>query len=333
MKYLPIIGLIIVVAAILFFSSAFIVEEGQQAVVTQFKRPVKFVSEPGLKFKTPFIQTVEYFEKKILPWDGAPENMQTKDTMRIYVDCWARWRIVDLKTFYINVRTEQKGQKILDDIVDSVVRDVVAANTLIDLVRTTNEKLIYEIEQTDSSKSTQNVVTTGRDKIEQEILRIAGTGLAEEYGIELVAVHIKRVKYNDTVRNEVYNRMKSERGEIAKSFQSEAEEKGNRIKGLTTKELDQIEGEMSRKSAEIRGAADAEVIRLTAEAYSKNPDFYEFLQQLELYKKALKRDTSLVLSTNSEMFQMFKSIDPQRDDEVERVQLPPVLNQPSANTE
>ena len=333
MKYLPIIGLLIVVAAILFFSSAFIVEEGQQAVVTQFKRPVKFVSEPGLKFKTPFIQTVEYFEKKILPWDGAPENMQTKDTMRIYVDCWARWRIVDLKTFYINVRTEQKGQKILDDIVDSVVRDVVAANTLIDLVRTTNEKLIYEIEQTDSSKSTQNVVTTGRDKIEQEILRIAGTGLAEEYGIELVAVHIKRVKYNDTVRNEVYNRMKSERGEIAKSFQSEAEEKGNRIKGLTTKELDQIEGEMSRKSAEIRGAADAEVIRLTAEAYSKNPDFYEFLQQLELYKKALKRDTSLVLSTNSEMFQMFKTIDPQRDDEVERVQLPPVLNQPSANTE
>ena len=333
MKYLPIIGLIIVVAAILFFSSAFIVEEGQQAVVTQFKRPVKFVSEPGLKFKTPFIQTVEYFEKKILPWDGAPENMQTKDTMRIYVDCWARWRIVDLKTFYINVRTEQKGQKILDDIVDSVVRDVVAANTLIDLVRTTNEKLIYEIEQTDSSKSTQNMVTTGRDKIEQEILRIAGTGLAEEYGIELVAVHIKRVKYNDTVRNEVYNRMKSERGEIAKSFQSEAEEKGNRIKGLTTKELDQIEGEMSRKSAEIRGAADAEVIRLTAEAYSKNPDFYEFLQQLELYKKALKRDTSLVLSTNSEMFQMFKTIDPQRDDEVERVQLPPVLNQPSANTE
>ena len=333
MKYLPIIGLIIVVAAILFFSSAFIVEEGQQAVVTQFKRPVKFVSEPGLKFKTPFIQTVEYFEKKILPWDGAPENMQTKDTMRIYVDCWARWRIVDLKTFYINVRTEQKGQKILDDIVDSVVRDVVAANTLIDLVRTTNEKLIYEIEQTDSSKSTQNMVTTGRDKIEQEILRIAGTGLAEEYGIELVAVHIKRVKYNDTVRNEVYNRMKSERGEIAKSFQSEAEEKGNRIKGLTTKELDQIEGEMSRKSAEIRGAADAEVIRLTAEAYSKNPDFYEFLQQLELYKKALKRDTSLVLSTNSEMFQMFKSIDPQRDADVERVQLPPVLNQPSTDTE
>ena len=333
MKYLPIIGLLIVVVAILFFSSAFIVEEGQQAVVTQFKRPVKFIDEPGLKFKTPFIQTVEYFEKKILPWDGAPENMQTKDTMRIYVDCWARWKIVNLETFYINVRTEQKGQKILDDIVDSVVRDVVAANTLIDLVRTTNEKLIYEIEQTDSSKSTQNVVTTGRDKIEQEILRIAGAGLADEYGIELVAVHIKRVKYNDTVRNEVYNRMKSERGEIAKSFQSEAEEKGNRIKGLTTKELDQIEGEMSRKSAEIRGAADAEVIRLTAEAYSKNPDFYQFLQQLELYKKALKRDTSLVLSTNSEMFQMFKSIDPQRDADVERVQLPPVLNQPSTDTE
>ena len=259
--------------------------------------------------------------------------MQTKDTMRIFVDCWARWKIVDLKTFYINVRTERKGQKILDDIVDSVVRDVVAANTLIDLVRTTNEQLIYEIAQTKSSSSAQSVVTTGRDEIEKEILRLAGDGLAEEYGIELVAVHIKRVKYNNTVRDEVYNRMRSERGEIAKTFQSEAEKKGNVIKGLTTKELDQILGEMERKSKEIRGAADAEVIRLTAESYSKDPDFFQFLQQLELYKQALKRDTNLVLSTNSEMFKMFKSIDPEREADVERVQLPPVLNKPSSEDE
>lgn len=337
MKMLPIIGFLLVVAVIVFFSSAFIVEEGQQVVVTQFKRPVNFIDEPGLKFKMPFIQTVEYFEKKILPWDGAPENMQTKDTMRIYVDCWARWKIVDLKTFYINVRTEQKGQKILDDIVDSVVRDVVAANTLIDLVRNTNDKLIYEI-VSESTNRAQSVVTTGRDQIEKEILRIAGDGLADEYGIELVAVHIKRVKYNDTVRDEVYNRMRSERGEIAKSFQSEAEEKGNRIKGLTTKELDQIEGEMIRKSEEIRGAADAEVIRLTAESYGKAPEFYQFLRQLELYKQALKNDTSLVLSTNSEMFRMFDSIDPNRKADGERTdasraQLPPVLNQPSTEDE
>jgi len=327
MKYLPIIGFLLVVGAILFFSSAFILEEGQQAVVTQFKRPVKFVDEPGLKFKMPFVQSVEYFEKKILPWDGEPENMQTKDTMRIYVDCWARWKIVDLETFYTNVRTEQKGQKILDDIVDSVVRNVVGANTLIDLVRTTNEKLIYEVEQTETAKNAKNVVTTGRDQIEKDILRIAGTGLAEEYGIQLVAVHIKRVKYNDTVRDEVYHRMKSERGEIAKSFQSVAEQKGNRIKGLTTKELDQIEGEMQQKSEEIRGAADAEVIRLTAEAYGENPEFFEFLQQLELYKKALKRDTSLVLSTNSDMFKMFKTIDPSQPADLEKVQMPELNGQ------
>ncbi len=340
MRVLFLVGVLLVVTAILFFSSAFILEEGKQAVVTQFKRPVKFVDTPGLKFKVPFLQAVEYFEKKILPWDGAPENMQTKDTMRIYVDCWARWKIVDLETFYINVRTEQKGQKILDDIVDSVVRDVVAANTLIDLVRTTNDKLIYEIERPEISvlptgekrpgssnaERTKNIVTTGRDQIEKDILKIAGEGLAEEYGIELVAVHIKRVKYNDTVRNEVYHRMKSERGEIAKSFQSQAEKMGNQIKGWTNKELDQIVGQMTKRSQEIRGEADATVINLTAEAYGQNPEFYEFLQQLELYKNALKRDTSLVLSTNSDMFKMFKSVDPKQAAQLDKIQLPPELN-------
>lgn len=304
---LPLLGLLIVVGIVGFVSTTFIVNEGKQVVITQFGRPVNFVSEPGLNFKIPFVQSVYELEKKLLPWDGDPENMQTGDKKRIFVDCWARWRIADLETFYTNVRSEQKGQKFLDDIVDSAVRDVIARNNLIDLVRTTNDPLILEEDDIEREAPDRDVVSTGREKIEAEILRVASQDLLERYGIELVDVHIKRVKYNDRVRDTVYERMRSERERIAKLFESEAEEEGNRIKGLTRKELDQIEGAMKQKAEEIRGEADAEVIRLTAEAYGKNPEFFEFLQQLELYKQALKKDTSLILSTDSDMFHMFKS--------------------------
>ena len=285
----------------------YVVEEGKQAVITQFGKPVNFVTDPGLKFRIPIIQSVHKLEKRMLPWDGEPESMQTRDKKRIFVDCWARWRIVDLETFFTNVRSEKKGQKFLDDIVDSAVRDVIARNNLIDLVRTTNEKLVYETQELERTATSRDVVTTGREKIEQEILRVASSDLTERYGMEIVAVHIKRVKYNDKVRDTVYERMRSERERVASLFESEAEEEGNRIRGLTRKELDQIEGTMKQKSDEIRGLADAEVIRLTAEAYGQNTEFFEFLQRLEVYKQALKKDTSLILSTDSEMFRLFKS--------------------------
>lgn len=306
---LPIIGFLIVVGIIVFMATSYIVSEGKQVVITQFGRPVSYESEPGLKFKIQFVQSVYELEKKLLPWDGEPENMQTGDKKRIFVDCWARWRIVELETFYTNVRSEQKGQKFLDDIVDSAVRDVIARHNLIDLVRTTNDPLKYESAELERTATERDFVATGREKIEQEILRVASQNLEERYGMQLVDVHIKRVKYSDDVRNTVYQRMRSEREKIARLFESEAEEEGNRIKGLTRKELDQIEGEMKQKADEIRGDADAEVIRLTAEAYGQNPKFFEFLQRLELYKNSLKGDTNLILSTDSDMFHMFKSTD------------------------
>lgn len=309
---LPLVGILVVVGVLAFLATSYIVTEGKQVVITQFGRPVNFETEPGLKFKIPFVQSVHQLEKKLLPWDGDAENMQTRDKKRIFVDCWARWRIVELETFFTNVRTEQKGQKILDDIVDSAVRDVIAGNNLIDLVRTTNDKLTYESEELERTATSRDVVTTGREKLEQEILEVASENLRERYGMELVHVHIKRVKYNDRVRDTVYERMRSERQRIAQLFESEAEEEGNRIKGLTRKELDQIDGTMQQRAAEIRGAADAEVIRMTAEAYGKNAEFFEFLQRLELYKQALKRDTNLILSTDSEMFRMFKTTEPRR---------------------
>ena len=190
-------GIVCVCLAVLFYVLTFVVSEGKQAVITQFGRPVRFVSDPGIHWRLPVIQSITYLDKKLLPWDGAPENMQTRDKKRIFVDCWARWRITGLETFYTNVRSEQKGQKILDDIVDSAVRDVIARNNLIDLVRTTNEKLVYETEELERSATARDTVTTGREKIEKEILRVASSDLQQRYGIELTAVHIKRVKYND----------------------------------------------------------------------------------------------------------------------------------------
>ena len=268
------------------------------------------MTEPGLKLRIPFIQSVQKLEKRLLPWDGAPENMQTGDKKRIYVDCWARWRIVDLETFFTNVQTEQNGQKILDDIVDSSVRDVIARNNLIDLVRTSKDRqLVQENEQIARPNVSRDRVTTGRKQIEADILADASDNLESRYGMQLVAVHIKRVSYNDRVKDTVFERMRSERQLVAQLFESEAREEGNKISGLTRKELDSIEGEMTQRSAEIRGSADAEVIKLTAEAYGRNVEFFEFLQRLEMYKMALKKDTSLILSTNSDMFRLFKTTD------------------------
>ena len=298
----------LVIAAVLAYFMSYIVEEGQQAVITQFGAPVNFVTEPGLKFRIPFIQSVHKLEKRLLPWDGAPENMQTGDTKRIFVDCWARWRIVDLETFFTNVRTEKQGQKILDDIVDSSVRDVIAQHNLIDLVRSSKDReLVYESEELSRNSTAQDVVKTGRKLIEEAILADASDNLESRYGMELVAVNIKRVSFDKRTKESVFERMRSERELVAKKFESEAQEEGNKIVGLTRKELDVIEGEMQQKSAEIRGSADAEVIKLTAEAYGRNAEFFEFLQRLEMYKMALKKDTSLILSTNSDMFRLFKT--------------------------
>ncbi len=295
--------------AFVLYLATYIIQEGEQAVITQFGKPVAFVTEPGLKFRIPLVQSVQRLEKRILPWDGAPENMQTRDKKRIFVDCWARWKISDLSKFYTSLRTERGGQKILDDYIDSGVRNVVAKHNLIDLVRTSNDKLLYESDELESTATNRDVVKTGREKIEMEILTTLKGDLMDQYGIELVDVHIKRVNYDEQVKATVYERMRSERERVAKLFESEAEEEGNRIKGLAQKELDTISGTMKQKAAEIRGRADAEVIQLTAETYGRNPEFFIFLQKLEVYKAALKGDTNLILSTDSDLLSLLKSID------------------------
>ncbi len=295
------------VAAIVLYASVYVVQEGKQVVITQFGDPVRIVTEAGLHFKSPFIQEVHLLEKRLLPWDGDPESMQTGDKKRIDIDVWARWRIVDPMLFFKRLKTESQGQKIIDDLVNSAVRNVVASNKLIDVVRNSNDPLVAENQELARTAAARDVVEKGRDKVEQEIL--AGIDL-KEYGMELTEVHIKRVNYVESVRKTVYERMISERLRIAKLFESEAVKEQNIILGLTRRELDGIEGEMKQKSAEIRGKADAEVIQLTAEAYGQAPEFYEFLRQLEVFKNSLGRDTRLILSTDSELFRLLKEVQP-----------------------
>jgi membrane protease subunit HflC len=161
--------LVLGVVVVFLYSSAYVVEEGKQVIVTQFGRPVGEVKRAGLHFRKPLIQEIHYLESRQLPWDGAPESMQTRDKKRIDIDVWARWQIIDPQTFFVKVRTEQRGQKILDDLVDSAVRDVVARHNLIDVVRKSNAPLIYESEELQRSAGDQ-VMGRGRDGVEEEIL-------------------------------------------------------------------------------------------------------------------------------------------------------------------
>ncbi|MDG2207690.1 MAG: protease modulator HflC [Pirellulales bacterium] len=293
---------LLAIAGVLLYASAYTVEEGKLAVITQFGKPMGAVENPGLHFKMPFIQEVNYLEKRLLPWDGDPESMQTRDKKRIDIDVWARWRIVDPLKFFVEQRTEQRGQQILDHLLDSTVRDVVARHKLIDVVRKSNEPLIYETEEL-QRRSGDQVSGRGRDDVEEEIL--SGVDL-ESYGMELVKVRIKRVNYVESVRKAVYERMISERLRIARLYDSEAMEEKNKILGQTQKELDQIEGEMEKASAEIRGNANAQVIQLTAEAYGQSPGFYDFLRRLEVFKQTFGADTRLILSTESDLFRLLK---------------------------
>lgn len=299
--------LLLIVGVILGSSSMYVVREGTQAVITEFGKPVKTVKDAGLYFKKPLVQKVHLLDKRLLPWDGDPENMQTKDKKRIFIDVWARWHIIDPMKYFRAVRTERRGYKILDDLVDSAVRDVVASHNLIEVVRTSNRELRYEIEELGRhSASARDTVTAGRAKMEADILRIASTDLKERYGMELADIQIKRVNYIESVRRTVFDRMKSERMQIAQLFQSEAQEERNKILGLTQKELEGIKGDMQQRSAEIRGTADAEVIRIAAAAFAKSPEFYGFLRRLEAYRNTLGGGTTLILSTDNEFLRQLR---------------------------
>jgi len=300
--------LVVAVVAILFvFTAAYVVDETEQVVVTQFGKVVgKPKSEPGLYFKIPFIQNTNYFPKNLLQWDGDPGQIPTLDKTYIWVDTFARWRIIDPITFFQTVNNTTSAQGRLDDIIDPAVRNLITENRLIETVRKTNRELdTYEIGLEDIKERPSYRILTGREKITKQIMEQAQPKLAK-FGIELVDVKIKRINYVEQVRDSVYGRMIAERKQIAEKFRSEGMGEARKILGEKERDLKRITSEAYKIAEEIKGKADAESTKLYAKAFGVDPDFYSFIKTLEIYSDALDKDTSLVLSTDSEFFKYLK---------------------------
>ncbi|MBU1745196.1 MAG: protease modulator HflC [Proteobacteria bacterium] len=300
--------------AIILFSAFYTLEEGQQAVIVQFGRPVgETVTEAGMHMKVPFIQDVRRFEKRLLVWDGDPNQIPTKGREFIWVDTTARWRIADARKFLENVATEAGAQSRLNDIIDSVVRDQVSSSELVELVRSSSwkvpgEAVLQEV-AAEREKELKQKITRGREDITRTILTEARR-IIPQYGIELVDVRIKRLDYVESVREKVYARMISERKRIAAQFRSEGEGQSAEILGTMEKELRRIRSTAYRQVQEIRGKADAEATRIYAKSYSRNPEFYAFLRTLEVYGEGSNKNSVAILTTDSDFYRYLKAANP-----------------------
>jgi membrane protease subunit HflC len=299
--------LLVIIVAVLFvgMDGLYVVNEAEQAIVTQFGKPVGDVSEAGLHFKLPFAQKVTRFEKRILKWDGDPNQIPTKDKRFIWIDTTARWRIADPLLFYTTVATERGAMSRLDDIIDSVVRDAVSGRLLVELVRGSD----YQGEDEERLEVEGVVVKkedlVGREEIMAGILEKARAN-TPDYGIELLDVQIKRINYVEQVRTRVYERMINERKKVAAQYRSEGEGEKADILGQMERELKEISSEAYRKVLEVRGGADAEAAAIYAGAYNQDKEFYTFLRTLESYKKSIQKNGRLVISTDSDYFRYLK---------------------------
>ena len=313
--------IVLIASAILFRSAAYTIQEGQQAVITQFGNPVgNPVTEPGLHFKKPFVQDVRYVDKRILSWDGDPNLITAKDKKYIFVDTTARWRVVDALEFIKSVINEVGAKNKLDAILDGSTRNVISNHNLVEAVRNTNdiiEKIAEEKKQIqDRLKRGEEVIdeqisgeieatSVGREKLSQLIVESAKDELLK-FGIELIDVQLRRISYEKTVETKVYDRMISERQRIAQKIRSIGQGEKEKIEGRINKDLKRIQSEAYRKSQKIRGDGEATAYKVYASALSKDPKFYEFIRSMDAYKKSLKGKTKLLLSPDTEFFKYLK---------------------------
>lgn len=310
---------LIIVAAVLILvgNSVYKVNETEQVIITQFGKPIgEAVKTAGLKMKLPFVQKVNPIEKRILEWDGNPSNMPTKDKLYIAVDLFARWRIVDPLQYFLRLRDERSAQSRLDDILGSETRNAVAKHELIEIIRTSKDrKPLLDASLTEDDQATLGTlvpISKGRKLVEQEIFN-AAAGKVKVFGIELMDIRFKRINYNESVRPKIYDRMISERRQIAERFRSEGNGEAARINGFRERELNKIQSEAYREVEEIRGEADARATEIYANAYNKNADsvdFFEFQKTMDMYKTVIENNTTLILSTESEAFKFLKGMNP-----------------------
>lgn len=313
--FLPLIIAVVVAGTFLTFSAAYVVSETEQVILTQFGKPVgEPIVEAGLHFKVPFIQEVTRIEKRILEWDGHPNQMATKGKTYIDVDTFARWRIQDAKQFFLRLRDERSAQSRLDDILGSETRNAIAQHELIEVVRTTKGRKPEQdaaLGDDATSIGQLNPINLGRAKIEEEIFNKAASKLTN-FGIELLDVRFKRINYNESVRQEIYLRMISEREKIAKRFSSEGEGEALKITGKLQYDLEKIESESYKSVQTIRGKADAEATRIYAEAFNQSDEareFYEFVKTMESYKEMIGSDSTLIMTTDSDVFKYLKRVE------------------------
>ena len=315
-------GLVFLGAVIFVFMSAvYTVNEVEQMIITQFGKPVgEPVTSAGLKIKIPFIQEVNPIDKRVLEWDGSPSDMPTKDKLYISVDLFARWRIVDPLQYFLRLRDERSAQSRLDDILGSETRNAVAKHELIEIIRTTKDRVplrdsLLAGSQQELKMGSLVPIQKGRKLVEAEIFNAAADKV-EVFGIELLDIRFKRINYNQSVRPKIYDRMISERRQIAERFLSEGNGEAARIRGNRVRDLNKIQSEAYREVEEIRGLADAKATEIYAKAYNQSAravEFYEFTRTMQSYKSIIANNTTLVLSTDSDLFKFLKAMDPAVD--------------------
>lgn len=312
---IAILLVLLILGGIVASGALYTVDETERVIITQFGKPVgEIINEAGLKVKVPFIQTVNRIEKRILVWDGSANDMPTKDKLYITVDTFGRWRIKDPLQYFLRLRDERSAQSRLEDILGSETRNAVARHELIEIIRTSKDRS-PEVDPmlADIDISTLLPITKGRKRIEADIFD-AASGKLEEFGIELLDIRFKRINYNESVRQKIYARMISERDQIAERFRSEGAGEAARINGNKERELQKIVSEAYRTIQTIQGDADAEATDIYARSYNQTPaaaDLYKFIKTLETYRSVIDSDTTLVLSTDSDLMSLLKSMNPE----------------------
>jgi modulator of FtsH protease HflC len=313
-------GLLVLILAAVFVGilvislSVYTVDQTEQVIITQFGQPEgEPITEPGLHFKVPFVQTVNTLDKRFLEWDGAPVAIPTRDKTYIHVDTFARWRIEDPKTYFVRLHDERSAQSRLEDILGSETRNSIAKHDLIEIVRTDKNRQPIRDESLKGGPTgaigVLPPIEFGRQKIEEEIKTAAAQKLAE-FGITVLDFRIKRVNYNPDVLDRIYQRMISERLQIAQRFRSEGEGESARIAGQRERDLNEIQSNAYLQVQKIRGESDAKASEIYATAYTQDSqaaEFYTFLKTLDAYRKIFTKDSTIVLSTDSQLFHLLKS--------------------------
>ena len=317
--------IVVAIGLIVLSGAAYTVNMREQVVITQFGEPKgKPITEAGLKFKIPFIQKANVFDKRILPWDGPVSQMPTKEKTLIMVDTYARWQISDPLTFLRRLRDERTASSRLNDILGSETRNTIAKHELIEVIRTTKGRVPEQSEVIVEGDTTGVVgvlppISRGRSALERDIYETSKIKL-EEFGIKLLDIRFKRVNYNQTVEGQIYQRMISERKQIADRFRSEGAGEAAKILGKMEKELNTIESEAYKQVQTIMGEADAQATAIYASAYNQSPEaaeFYEFSKTMELYPEMIGGKSTVVLSTDSDLFKYLKGMQIQDSEEEE----------------